>query len=115
MRHYFSRNLKQSRAFFAVLLTGCVLAASLVSCAHKVSKTHSLYITMKDDVKLAADVHLPEDLAADGKVPALLYQTRYWRSYRSQAGGMGNSLLTVIDKLFLINHRFSCQIKAPKT
>jgi predicted acyl esterase len=58
---------------------------------------------MKDDVKLAADVHLPENLAADDKVPALLYQTRYWRSYRSQAGGMGNSLLTAIDKLFLIN------------
>ena len=58
---------------------------------------------MKDGVKLAADVHLPEDLAADDKVPALLYQTRYWRSYRSQAAGMGNSLLTAIDKLFLIN------------
>jgi len=58
---------------------------------------------MKDDVKLAADVHLPVNLAADDKVPALLYQTRYWRSYRSQAAGTGNSLLTAIDKLFLIN------------
>jgi putative CocE/NonD family hydrolase len=103
MRHYFSSNLKQTRVIFAVLLTGCVLGAFLVSCAHKVSKTHSLFITMKDDVKLAADVHLPEDLAADDKVPALLYQTRYWRSYRSQAAGMGNSLLTTIDKLFLKN------------
>ncbi len=103
MRPYFSSNLKLTRVIFAVLLTGCVLSASLVSCAHKVSKTHSLYITMKDGVKLAADVHLPEDLAADDKVPALLYQTRYWRSYRSQAAGMENSLLTAIDKLFLIN------------
>lgn len=42
---------------------------------------------MKDGVKLAADVHLPEDLAAADKVPALLYQTRYWRSYRSRAAG----------------------------
>jgi putative CocE/NonD family hydrolase len=58
---------------------------------------------MKDDVKLAADVHLPVDLAGGDKVPALLYQTRYWRSYRSQAAGTGNSLLTAIDKLFLIN------------
>ena len=97
MRHYFCSNLKQTRVIFGFLLTGCVLAASLVGCAHKVSKTHSLFITMKDDVELAADVHLPEDLAVDDKVPALLYQTRYWRSYRSQAGGMGNSLLTAID------------------
>ena len=97
MRHYYSSNLKLNRVIFVVLLTGCLLSASLVSCAHKVSKTHSLYITMNDDVKLAADVHLPENLAADDKVPALLYQTRYWRSYRSQAAGMGNSLLTAID------------------
>ena len=97
MRPCFSSNLKLTRVIFAVLLTGCVLATSLVSCAHKVSKTHSLFITMKDGVKLAADVHLPEDRATDDKVPALLYQTRYWRSYRSQAGGMGNSLLTAID------------------
>jgi hypothetical protein len=47
---------------------------------------------MKDGVKLAADAHLPEDFAANDQVAALLYQTRYWRSYRSRAAGMGNSL-----------------------
>ena len=103
MRHYFTINLKHTRIIFAVLLSGCVLASLLVSCAHNVSETHSSYITMEDGVKLAADVHLPEDLAEDDKVPALLYQTRYWRSYRSQAAGIGNSILTAIDKLFLIN------------
>jgi predicted acyl esterase len=77
VRHYFSSNLKQTRAIFAVLLTGCVLVAFWVGCAHKASKTHSLFITMKDGVKLAADVHLPEDLTAGDKVPTLLYQTRY--------------------------------------
>jgi predicted acyl esterase len=68
MRHYFSSNLKHTRAIFAFLLTGCVLAASLVGCAHEVTKTRSLFITMKDGVKLAADVHLPEDLTVDDKV-----------------------------------------------
>ena len=72
MRHYSNRNLKQTRVIFALLLSGCVLLASLVSCAHNVSKTHSLFITMKDGVKLAADVHLPEGFAADDKVSALL-------------------------------------------
>jgi len=72
MRHYFSSTLKHTRVIFAVLLTGCVLTAFWVSCAHNVSKTHSLFITMKDGVKLAADVHLPEGFAADDKVSALL-------------------------------------------
>ena len=103
MRPNFSSNLKSTRVIFAFLISGCVLGASLVGCAHRVSKTHSLFITMEDGVKLAADVHLPEGLAEDEKVPTLLYQTRYWRSYRSLAAGIGNSHLTAIDKLFLIN------------
>jgi len=68
MRHYFSSNLKLARAIFAFLLTECALAASLVDCTHEVTKTSSLFITMKDGVKLAADVHLPEDLNVDDKV-----------------------------------------------
>ena len=56
MKHYFNINLKLTRIIFAVLLSGWVLASLLMSCAHNVSETHSLYITMKDGVKLAADV-----------------------------------------------------------
>jgi uncharacterized protein len=41
---------------------------------------HSVYIPMRDGVRLAADVYLPKDLSAGERIPALLYQTRYWRS-----------------------------------
>lgn len=40
----------------------------------------AVYIAMPDGVRLAADVYLPEGLAPDARVPALLVQTRYYRS-----------------------------------
>jgi putative CocE/NonD family hydrolase len=40
----------------------------------------SLYVPMRDGVKLAVDVWLPEGLAPDARLPAILMQTRYWRS-----------------------------------
>jgi putative CocE/NonD family hydrolase len=39
----------------------------------------SHYVTMRDGVRLAVDVILPSDAGA-ARVPALLYQGRYWRS-----------------------------------
>lgn len=41
---------------------------------------HSLYIPMRDGVRLAVEVALPANLGAGDKVPALLQQTRYWRA-----------------------------------
>ncbi len=42
---------------------------------------NSLYITMRDGVKIAIDIVLPKNLPAREKIPAILYLTRYWRSY----------------------------------
>jgi putative CocE/NonD family hydrolase len=42
-----------------------------------VGKTRSLYLTMRDGVKIALDVTLPAGL--DGKAPTILRQTRYHR------------------------------------
>ena len=44
---------------------------------------HSLYLTMRDGVKIAVDVYLPKDLKEGEKVPTILHQTRYWRSYQA--------------------------------
>ncbi len=41
---------------------------------------------MADGVRLAADVILPE-VSATGKLPTVLIQTRYWRSFRLRGGG----------------------------
>ena len=40
----------------------------------------SVYVTMRDGVRIAADVYLPDDLAPGVKLPTILEQTRYHRS-----------------------------------
>jgi putative CocE/NonD family hydrolase len=40
----------------------------------------SLYITMRDGVKIAVDVVLPKNLSSDAKIPTVILQTRYWRA-----------------------------------
>lgn len=43
-------------------------------------KTASLYLQMRDEVKIAVTYYLPADLAAGEKRPTILYATRYWRA-----------------------------------
>lgn len=38
------------------------------------------YLTMRDGVRIAIDVYLPKGLEKGKKIPAILHQTRYWRS-----------------------------------
>lgn len=40
----------------------------------------SLHIPMPDGVRIAVDLTLPEALAPDARLPAIVRQTRYWRS-----------------------------------
>lgn len=47
-----------------------------------VSRTFSVYIPMRDGVRIAADIHLPKSLKPGQVVPTLLYQTIYLRSHR---------------------------------
>ena len=42
--------------------------------------TQSVYVPMRDGVRLAVDVVLPQGLPPSEKIPALLLQTRYWRA-----------------------------------
>ena len=39
----------------------------------------SIYLTMRDGVRIAADVYLPSDLPTGARIPAVLRQTRYYR------------------------------------
>ncbi len=41
----------------------------------------SRYLGMRDGVKIAVDVYLPEGLAEGTALPAIVHQTRYWRSH----------------------------------
>lgn len=44
----------------------------------------SRYLTMRDGTRLAVDIYLPKGLEKGGKVPTLLRQARYGRSYELQ-------------------------------
>lgn len=41
----------------------------------------SFYLTMRDGVRIAVDLSLPPNLKSGERIPALLRQTRYYRSY----------------------------------
>ena len=43
--------------------------------------TESLYVPMRDGVKIALDVMRPKNASADLKLPAILIMARYWRSF----------------------------------
>jgi uncharacterized protein len=45
-----------------------------------VAPVRSLYVTMRDGVRIALDVLLPSPMPTDGKLPTVLIMTRYWRS-----------------------------------
>jgi uncharacterized protein len=47
----------------------------------------SLYLTMRDGVKIAIDVVLPKNLPATEKLPTVMNMTRYWRSRQGEAPG----------------------------
>ena len=54
--------------------------------SHTFTPTHdswhrtSQYLIMRDGVKIAVDLYLPDDLQAGEQIPTILHQTRYWRA-----------------------------------
>ena len=53
-------------------------------------RNESLYVTMRDGVRIAIDVWLPADLERGQKIPTLIHATRYWRAMQSAVGGIEN-------------------------
>ena len=53
-----------------------------VEAKYKDFDEHSLYLTMRDGVKIAINVVLPKPLAAGDKIPAIMNMTRYYRAYQ---------------------------------
>lgn len=47
----------------------------------------SIYLTMRDGVRVAIDVVLPKPLPADEKLPAIMSMTRYWRARQGAKPG----------------------------
>lgn len=51
---------------------------------YKGQKYSSFYLTMRDGNKIAVEVYLPKGLKEGEKVPAIMHQTRYWRSFAAR-------------------------------
>jgi uncharacterized protein len=51
---------------------------------YKEAVLQSLYVTMRDGVKIALDVVLPAGLTSGARIPAILEQTRYWRGEKGK-------------------------------
>ncbi|MBD3253442.1 MAG: CocE/NonD family hydrolase [Candidatus Lokiarchaeota archaeon] len=49
--------------------------------SYKEFEKKSYYLTMRDGVKIAVEVMLPENLSSEDKLPTVLLQTRYWRDF----------------------------------
>ncbi|MCC6154532.1 MAG: CocE/NonD family hydrolase [Candidatus Hydrogenedentes bacterium] len=68
-------------AFFALLASALFLAsASKTVTPAGIAQNQSIYLTMRDGVKIAVDVWVPATLAKGQKVPAVLKMTSYWRA-----------------------------------
>jgi predicted acyl esterase len=48
---------------------------------YEVGPVRSLYVPMRDGIRIALDVVLPEGLPEGARVPTILTMTRYWRSW----------------------------------
>jgi len=44
----------------------------------------SMYLTMRDKVRIAIDIYLPADLGSNEKLPTILHQTRYFRRQKTK-------------------------------
>ena len=57
----------------------------LPAARYRGTLTRSMYVPMRDGVRLAVQVVLPKNLPSGHKIPALLLQTRYWRAFELRA------------------------------
>jgi len=65
------------------------------------AQDHSVYVPMKDGTRLAVDVYLPAERGSGETFPALLEQTRYWRSRENARTGEPVPALNGLDRFFL--------------
>lgn len=71
-------------------LTSLVVLLEGTAWAEDYPRNHSLYVPMRDGVRIAVDVWLPEDLDSTGRIPALMHATRYWRAMEGVETGIEN-------------------------
>jgi len=82
-----------------VLVLGALVACSRIHDSFP--RNQALYVEMRDGVRIAIDVWLPESLSAGEKVPAVMRATRYWRAQdRTGAPPEGKSPIPEADNQY---------------
>ena len=84
------------RATWAILLWAWLALSPLAA-----QEFTSEFIPMTDGIRLAVDVHLPQDAKPGDKFPAILELTRYWRSAIDPETGGVVQALSPMDRGFL--------------
>ena len=65
-----------------LLLLACISTADAADYA----RNQALYVEMRDGVRIAIDVWLPDTLADGERLPTLIQATRYWRAMQHTSG-----------------------------
>jgi hypothetical protein len=87
-----SRFLRAWRATTLATLAALPLALAAAACSPSAAAPtasgvfQSLYVPMRDGVRLAVDVWLPAGTTAGARLPTVLVTTRYWRQDESKPG-----------------------------
>ena len=71
------RKQKTQRRFLTLMFQR-PLPSFRIAAIYPSMRIFSTYIPMRDGVRLAADIYLPDPLPRDTRLPTILEQTRYW-------------------------------------
>lgn len=66
-----------------------IVLTAIIACPCQAAdhpRNQSLYVEMRDGVKIAIDVWLPETLKEGETIPTLMHATRYWRAMEHTSG-----------------------------
>ncbi len=78
---------RSSRLFGPLLpLVACLMVACSGGGAY--TRNQALYVTMRDGVRIAVDLWLPEGLGRRERIPTVMRATRYWRALDVVAGSL---------------------------
>jgi hypothetical protein len=73
-------NRRTSVQIAGLLILGLLLRLPVAAATSSFPRLRSLYVPMRDGVRIAVDVWLPGGLGLDQRIPALMTATRYWRA-----------------------------------
>ena len=66
----------------------------------------SFYLTMRDGNKIAVEVYMPKGLKEGEKIPTIMHQTRYWRSFQLRWPYKWLTKINMVEPLYTFMMQF---------